>query len=40
MRTTLNGVSKQWAVFVEGIVAREKLPGWERLLDGFVHEET
>jgi hypothetical protein len=26
VRTTLNGVSKQWSVFVEGIVAREKLP--------------
>jgi hypothetical protein len=31
VRTTLNGVSKQWAVFVDDIVAREKLPGWERL---------
>jgi hypothetical protein len=40
VRTTLNGVSKQWAVFVEGIVAREKLPGWERLWDDFVQEET
>jgi hypothetical protein len=28
VRTALNGVSKQWVVFVEGIVAREKLPGW------------
>jgi len=26
VRTTLNGVSKQWVVFVEGIMAREKLP--------------
>jgi hypothetical protein len=25
---------------VEGIVAREKLPGWERLWDDFVQEET
>jgi hypothetical protein len=40
VRTTFNGVSKQWAVFVEGIVAREKLPGWERLWDDFVQEET
>jgi hypothetical protein len=40
VRTTLNGVSKQWAVFVEGIVAREKHPGWERLWDDFVQEET
>jgi hypothetical protein len=26
VRTTFNGVSKQWDVFVEGIVSREKLP--------------
>jgi hypothetical protein len=26
VRKTLNGVSKQWVVFVEGIVSREKLP--------------
>jgi hypothetical protein len=39
VRTTLNGVSKQWVVFVEGIVAREKLPNWERLWDDFVQEE-
>jgi hypothetical protein len=36
VRTTLNGVSKQWAIFVEGIVARENLPKWERLWDDFV----
>jgi hypothetical protein len=36
VRTTLNGVSKQWVVFVEGIVAREKLPSWECLWDEFV----
>jgi hypothetical protein len=36
VRTTLNGVSKQRVVFVEGIVAREKLPSWERLWDDFV----
>jgi hypothetical protein len=40
VRTALNGFSKQWVVFVEGIVAREKLPGWERLWDDFVQEET
>jgi hypothetical protein len=40
VRTALNGVSKQWVVFVEGIVAREKLPNWERLWDEFVQEET
>ena len=36
VRTTLNGVTKQWVVFVEGIVARENLPKWERLWDDFV----
>jgi hypothetical protein len=36
VRTSLNGVSKQWVVFVEGIVSREKLPGWECLWDDFV----
>jgi hypothetical protein len=36
VRTTLNGVSKQWVVFVEGIVSREKLLGWEHLWDDFV----
>jgi hypothetical protein len=40
VRTTLNGVSKQWVVFVEGIVAREKIPNWECLWDDFVQEET
>jgi hypothetical protein len=40
VRTTLNRVSKQWVVFVEGIVARENLPKWERLWDDFVQEET
>jgi hypothetical protein len=40
MRTTLNGFSKHWAIFVEGIVAREKLPNWECLWDEFVQEET
>jgi hypothetical protein len=40
VRTALNGVSKQWVVFVEGIVARKKLPGRERLWDDFVQEET
>jgi hypothetical protein len=40
VRTTLNGVSKQWVVFVEGIVAREKLPNWECIWYDFVQEET
>jgi hypothetical protein len=31
VRTTLNGFTKQWDVFVRGVVAQEKLPDWERL---------
>jgi hypothetical protein len=40
VRTTLNGVSKPWAMFVQAIVGREKLPSWERLWDDFIQEET
>jgi len=40
VRTALNGVTKQWVVFVEGIVARENLPKWDHLWDDFVQEET
>jgi hypothetical protein len=36
VRTTLNGFTKQWDVFVQGVVAREKLPNWERLWDDFT----
>jgi hypothetical protein len=39
VRTTLNGFTKQWEVFVRGVVAREKLPDWERLWDDFTQEE-
>jgi hypothetical protein len=39
VRTTLNNVSKPWGSFVQGIVAREVMPTWERLWDYFVHEE-
>jgi len=40
VRIELNGVTKQWVVFVEGIVARENLPKWECLWDDFVQKET
>jgi hypothetical protein len=40
VRTALNGVSKQWVLFVDGIVAREKLPNLECLWDEFIQEET
>jgi len=36
---TLGGFPKKWEVFVDGIVAREHLPGWERLWDDFTQEE-
>jgi hypothetical protein len=31
VRTALNGFSKPWESFVQGIVAREHMPSWERL---------
>jgi hypothetical protein len=40
VRTTLNGVTKQWDSFVEGIVARENLPKWELIWYDFVQVET
>jgi hypothetical protein len=40
VRTALNGVTKQWDVFVEGIVARENMPKWDHLWDDFIQEET
>jgi hypothetical protein len=39
VRTTLNNFSKPWGSFVQGIVAREVMPSWERLWDDFVQEE-
>jgi hypothetical protein len=39
VRTTLNGFTKQWDMFFQGVVAREKLPDWERLWDDFTQEE-
>ena len=40
MRIALNGVTTPWAVFVQGLVARENLPSWDRVCDDFVQEET
>ena len=37
--TTLHGFPKSWEVFVEGIVAREHLPDWGRLLSDYVQNE-
>ena len=39
IRVALNGFSKSWESFVQGIVARENMPSWERLWDDFVQEE-
>ena len=39
VRTALNDFTKQWEVFVHGVVAQEKLPDWERLWDDFTQEE-
>jgi hypothetical protein len=40
VRTTLNGVTKEWAMFDEGIVARENIPNWDHLLNEFIQEEN
>ena len=40
VRIALNGFSKPWDTFVKGVVAREKLPDWQRIWDEFVQEET
>jgi hypothetical protein len=40
VRTTLNSFTKQWEVFVHGVVAREKLHDWERLWNDFTQEEV
>ena len=36
VHTTVNGIAKPWAIFVEAIVARENLPSWDKLWDDFV----
>ena len=40
VRTTLNGVTKPWDVFVESVVACEHIPSWDRLWGDFIREET
>ena len=39
-RIALHSFSKTWDTFVKSVVAREKLPDWQRLWDDFVQEET
>ena len=38
VRTALNGMTKPWEVFVEGIVAWENFSKWDRLWDNFIQE--
>ena len=40
VRYALNGFTAKWNTFVQGVVAREKLPDWTRLWDDFVQEES
>ena len=40
VQIALKGFSKPWDTFVKGVVAREKLPDWQRLWDDFMQEET
>ena len=39
VRTTLNGVSQHWTVFVQTIIGRENIPTWDRLWDDVTQEE-
>ena len=39
VRIALNSFSKPWDTFVKGVVAREKLPNWQRLWEDFVQED-
>jgi hypothetical protein len=39
VRTAFNGFTKQWDIFVRGVVAQEKLPDWERFRDDFTQEK-
>ena len=40
VRYALNGFTAKWHTFVQGVVAREKLPDWTMLWDEFVQEES
>ena len=33
-------MAKPWDIFVKDVVAREKLPNWQRLWDDFVQKDT
>jgi len=38
--SALSGFPLKWDAFVDGIVAWENIPSWDRLWDDFVQEET
>ena len=39
VRTTLNGVSDEWQVFIQSILGRERLPSWEEMWATLQQEE-
>jgi hypothetical protein len=39
VRQALHSFTKPWGPFIQGIVAREHLPTWERMWDDFAQEE-
>ena len=39
VRTTLNGVSDEWQVFIQSILGRERLPSWEEMWAALQQEE-
>jgi hypothetical protein len=40
VRVALNGFTKPWTSFIQGICSREKLPDFRRLWDDYIQEET
>ena len=39
VRLAIQGLPKAWETFVDGIIAREHLPDWERLWNDYVQNE-
>jgi hypothetical protein len=39
VRQALHSFTKPWGTFIQGIVAREHLPTWDRMWDDFAQEE-
>jgi hypothetical protein len=39
VRQDLHSFTKLWGPFIQGIVAREHFPTWERMWDDFAQEE-